>query len=41
MLVNNISFNSELEYFKMLLIQNAYCMQMCFDLIRLSRITIF
>jgi hypothetical protein len=32
-LVNNIDFNSEFEYFKMLLIQNAYCMQMSFDLI--------
>jgi hypothetical protein len=41
MLVDYINFNSEFEYFKMLLNQNPYCIQMSFDLIRLSRIIIF
>jgi hypothetical protein len=41
MLVNNINFNSEFEYFKILLIQNTYCTQMSRDFIRLSRIINF
>lgn len=41
MLVNNINFNSEFEYFEILLTQITYFMQMSFDLLRFSRIINF